>query len=54
VLWGHHGVIERCFEPLADWREYAADVRGKSLDCGHYLPEEQPAETARELVQFFA
>jgi haloacetate dehalogenase len=54
VLWGRHGVIERCFEPLADWREYAADVRGKSLDCGHYLPEEQPTETARELVQFFA
>jgi haloacetate dehalogenase len=54
VLWGRHGVIERCFTPLADWREYAADVRGKSLDCGHYLPEEQPAETARELAQFFA
>jgi haloacetate dehalogenase len=54
VLWGRHGVIERCFQPLADWREYAADVRGKSLDCGHYLPEEQPAEIARELAQFFA
>jgi haloacetate dehalogenase len=53
VLWGSHGVIERCFDPLADWREYAVDVSGKSLDCGHYLPEERPAETARELAHFF-
>jgi haloacetate dehalogenase len=54
VLWGRHGVIERCFAPLAEWREYAVDVRGNALDCGHYLPEEQPDETARELAQFFA
>jgi haloacetate dehalogenase len=52
VLWGRHGVIERCFSPLADWREYAVDVRGKSLDCGHYVPEEQPAETACALAEF--
>jgi len=54
VLWGRHGVVERCFAPLADWGEYATDVRGKSLDCGHYLPEERPAETADELMRFFA
>jgi haloacetate dehalogenase len=53
VLWGRHGTIERCFTPLADWREYAASVTGKALDCGHYLAEERPTEVARELVEFF-
>lgn len=54
VLWGRHGTVERCFTPLTDWREYAVDVHGKSLDCGHYLPEERAVETARELTDFFA
>lgn len=54
ALWGRHGVIERCFDALADWREYAADVRGRALDCGHYLAEERPAETAAALLEFFA
>jgi haloacetate dehalogenase len=52
VLWGKHGTIERCFTPLADWRERAADVRGRALDCGHYLPEEAPEELLAELVNF--
>jgi haloacetate dehalogenase len=53
VLWGRHGVIERCFEPLADWREYAGAVSGNSLDCGHYLPEERAEETAQAFMRFF-
>lgn len=53
VLWGRHGVIERCFEPLTDWREYADAVSGNSLDCGHYLPEERAEETAQALQRFF-
>jgi haloacetate dehalogenase len=52
-LWGSKGVIERCFDPLALWRERASDVRGHSLPCGHYMPEELPAEITRELVEFF-
>jgi haloacetate dehalogenase len=54
VLWGSRGVIERCFDPLADWREYARDVRGRALDCGHYLPEERPEETAGALLDFLS
>jgi haloacetate dehalogenase len=53
VLWGRHGTIERCFTPVPDWQERAKDVRGHALDCGHYLPEEAPAEVARELSRFF-
>ena len=54
VLWGDKGVVHRLFRPLDDWRDAAADVRGRALACGHYLAEEQPAETLRELEGFFA
>ena len=52
VLWGKLGVIEAMFKPLADWREVATDVRGKALDCGHFLPEEKPREVLAELRKF--
>ncbi|MBL8480863.1 MAG: alpha/beta hydrolase, partial [Rhodocyclaceae bacterium] len=42
VLWGELGIIERCFDPLAEWRKVAEDVQGHSLPCGHYIPEEAP------------
>jgi haloacetate dehalogenase len=54
VLWGKRGVIERCFEPLLEWRRVASDVRGHSLDCGHYLPEEAPEVVATAIEEFFA
>ena len=54
VLWGRYGVIEAMFDPLKDWREVATDVRGRALDCGHFLPEERPADVLRELRRFLA
>jgi haloacetate dehalogenase len=42
VLWGANGIIEKCFKPLADWQRVAIDVRGSSVPCGHYIPEEAP------------
>lgn len=42
VLWGENGVIEKCFKPLEDWARVAVDVRGGSVPCGHYIPEEAP------------
>jgi haloacetate dehalogenase len=54
ALWGKQGVIERYFDPLRDWREVATDVRGKALDCGHFLPEEKPREVLAELRRFLA
>jgi haloacetate dehalogenase len=54
VLWGRHGLMERHFDVLATWRERAAArVTGKALDCGHYLPEERPEDTAEQLLAFF-
>jgi haloacetate dehalogenase len=52
ALWGRHGVIERLFDCLADWRAVALDVRGRALPCGHFLPEERPADVLRELRRF--
>jgi len=54
ALWGKHGVIETLFDCLADWREVAADVRGRALDCGHFIPEEKPRELLLELRRFFS
>ena len=54
VLWGEKGVVERLFDPLRDWGAVAIDVRGKALPSGHYVPEEAPEETLRELQAFFA
>jgi haloacetate dehalogenase len=42
VLWGEHGVVHRCFDPLAEWRKLATSVDGEALPCGHYIPEEAP------------
>ena len=54
VLWGKQGVIERMFKPLRDWREVAAHVQGRALDCGHFLPEEKPEAVLAELRRFLA
>ena len=37
---------------LTTWRERAQDVRGRSIDCGHFLPEEAPDEVTSELLAF--
>jgi haloacetate dehalogenase len=54
VLWGKEGVIERCFNPILEWRRVAADVQGYSLDCGHYIPEEAPEALLAALNKFLA
>ena len=53
VLWGEHGVVGRCFDVLALWRERAADVSGRSLPCGHYIAEEAPELLLDEIRIFF-
>jgi len=53
VLWGARGLMERHYDVLATWRERASDVRGRAIDCGHFLAEEAPEETGDELMRFF-
>jgi haloacetate dehalogenase len=52
ALWGAQGKLEAWYDTLAVWREWATDVRGRALPCGHYLAEESPEETATELLAF--
>ena len=54
VLWGARGFVNRHYQVLDIWREYGRDVRGEALDCGHFVPEEQPAATAARLLEFFS
>jgi haloacetate dehalogenase len=54
ALWGGHGVVEKCFRPLDEWRGVADDVRGRALPSGHYLAEEAPEELSGELEDFLA
>jgi haloacetate dehalogenase len=35
------------------WREWADDVSGRAMKCGHFIPEELPDETIAELSTFF-
>ena len=42
----------RALDMLAVWQERAVNVRGRSLDCGHFLAEEAPDETAAEILSF--
>jgi haloacetate dehalogenase len=45
VLWSATGYVGRTQDVLGVWRDYATDVHGQSLPCGHYIPEELPDET---------
>jgi haloacetate dehalogenase len=53
VLWSAQG-LGSSYDVLAIWRKEADDVRGRALDCGHFLAEERPDETAAELVAFLS
>lgn len=54
ALWSKYGALEKWYDVLAIWRDWADDVRGRALECGHYLAEEAPDDTARELRSFFS
>jgi haloacetate dehalogenase len=54
ALWSRHGTLESWYDVLAIWQGWGDDVRGRALDCGHFLPEEAPEETYRELLTFFS
>src|SRR5438132_1662708 len=53
ALWSRQGPLQGWYDVLSVWREWADDVRGRALDCGHFLPEEAPAETYGDLHTSF-
>lgn len=52
TIWGG-GPITKGAPNIEAWRERARDVTGFPLDCGHFIPEEKPAETVEALRTFF-
>ena len=53
VLWGSRSVVGRSpTDPVEVWRSRARDVTGRSVDAGHFLAEERPAETLAALQEF--
>ena len=53
ALWGtRNPVWTQYADFLAIWREHAPDVRGEGLDCGHFIPEEEPLGTVELLTAF--
>jgi haloacetate dehalogenase len=55
ALWGEHGFVGKHYGDVPGiWREYAKEVDGHALPCGHYLAEEAPGETTSALLDFLA
>jgi haloacetate dehalogenase len=52
VLWGAHGVVQRCFDPLKEWQKVAQQVSGEALPCGHYIAEEAPDALLAKALPF--
>lgn len=54
VLWGARSAQGSGYDLLAVWRERAQTVTGRAVESGHFLAEEAPEATGRELQEFFA
>jgi haloacetate dehalogenase len=54
ILWGGKGALAAWYDTLAIWHEWAPDCQGHAIDCGHFIPEEKPAETLAALRSFHA
>jgi haloacetate dehalogenase len=52
-LWGQLSAVSKLYDdPLAIWKQWADDVRGGPVPVGHFIPEEAPEETTRQLLDF--
>jgi haloacetate dehalogenase len=54
ALWGADGVVGKCFDPLAEWRKWSAQVTAEALPCGHYIPEEAPERLLEHVLPFLS
>ncbi len=53
VLWSLRDDLEELYgDVLAVWRDWAQDLRGHGMECGHHMAEEAPEELAAELRDF--
>ena len=52
AVWGASGIPSEGEDPLAIWRRWAPGAQGRAIKAGHFLPEENPSETAATLLDF--
>jgi len=53
LLWGSKGLVGRIYEVARVWEDFAENVSGGALNCGHWLPDEVPEEVIAEARAFF-
>ncbi|KAH7390078.1 Alpha/Beta hydrolase protein [Cadophora sp. MPI-SDFR-AT-0126] len=56
LLWSRYGVCEKRFDALGEWRRVVdgdVEVRGRSVEAGHYLQEQAPGEVVSAIEAFF-
>jgi haloacetate dehalogenase len=57
TLWSAQGALDTWYAeesgPIALWRAWDDDVQGRTLNAGHFFPEEVPEQTADALDHFF-
>lgn len=54
VVWAKNGVIEKCFDPIREWKMVSrdgSDISGQRLDCGHFIPEEVPQDVVAMIME---
>ena len=54
ALWSQTGFVGKTQDPLKIWGDYATNVTGNSLPCGHYIAEELPDESYTAIKQFLS
>jgi haloacetate dehalogenase len=52
ALWGARGRPFRGGQLLDIWKNWALDVRGEPLECGHFIAEEAPDTLLEKLLAF--
>jgi haloacetate dehalogenase len=52
ALWGASGRPHRGGRLLDIWKNWAMDVRGEPLECGHFIAEEAPDALLEKLLAF--
>ena len=53
-MWGKKGVIGRQFNSMKIWQKYSnKKISGIGINSGHFIPEQNPKETIKQLKKFF-
>lgn len=52
VLWAAGGGLGELADPLAVWAPWCAKLSGAAVECGHFIPEENPAALLEYALPF--